>query len=328
MKNEFEIDDGLIARYLAGEATPEEAIALQDWLEDPANKLHFTSLQKTWYASFPGSSPRSVNVEKAWEMVNHEKEKISKNNSATVLFWKTFLKTAAVILMLVTFGVLLFLNDRSEKPIEIMVASKDSLRQIMFADHSTAILNRNSTLHYPETFENSREVKFTEGEAFFNITPDAAKPFIIHTDQATITVIGTAFNVMVQPLAFEVSVEEGKVFVQTLTDSAYLEAGHAATLNAGNKSFDISASNSNNWAYATHKYVFNNTPLHDVFSYIEKSQHCSIQVMNTDIKNCKLTATFESVSTDYMLTLITDALILSVTKNDDNTFTVEGEGCH
>jgi transmembrane sensor len=327
VKNEIEINDGLIARYLAGEASPEEAIALQDWLEDPVNKPHFTALQDIWHASFPGRSPRPINVEKAWEIVNHEKKRIPKNHSAPVLR-KTFLRSAAVILMLVTFGILLFLSNRKEKPVEITVASKDSLRQITFADHSTAILNRNSTLHYPETFENSREVKFTEGEAFFNITPDAAKPFIIHTEQATIKVKGTAFNVIVKPSAFEVSVEVGKVFVYTNTDSVYLETGAAATLNTGAKSFDIHESNRNVWAYATHKYVFNNTPLHDVFGFIEKAQHCSIRVMNTAIRNCKLTATFEGVSTDYMLTLITEALNLSVTKNDDHTFTVEGEGCH
>jgi ferric-dicitrate binding protein FerR (iron transport regulator) len=74
--------------------------------------------------------------------------------------------------------------------------------------------------------------------------------------------------------------------------------------------------------------VFNNTPLREVFGYVEKAQHCIINVDNSRIENCKLTATFEQVSTDYMLNLIAEALNLSVTKNDERSFTVEGEGCH
>jgi hypothetical protein len=65
-----------------------------------------------------------------------------------------------------------------------------------------------------------------------------------------------------------------------------------------------------------------------VFNYVEKAQHCEIHLENSRIENCRLTATFESVSTDYMLNLIAEALNLSVTKNDDSTFTVGGEGCH
>jgi transmembrane sensor len=133
---------------------------------------------------------------------------------------------------------------------------------------------------------------------------------------------------VVSPSAFEVSVETGKVLVSTPTDSVFLEPGQAATLVAGAPSFMIKDSNQNTWAYATHKYTFNNTPLLEVFGYLESAQNCAIRMKNPDIGNCKLTATFESVSTEYMLTLITEALNLSVTKDDDRTFTVEGEGCH
>jgi ferric-dicitrate binding protein FerR (iron transport regulator) len=107
-----------------------------------------------------------------------------------------------------------------------------------------------------------------------------------------------------------------------------LKAGEAASLQPGTNHFIIHQSNSNDWSYATHKYVFHNTSLAQVFDYVEKAQNCEIRMGDASIGNCKLTATFESVSTEYMLTLITEALNLSVIKDDDHTFTVEGEGCH
>lgn len=329
MKSEIKIDDGLIVRYLAGEATPEEALALDDWLENPANKSYFLELQNTWNASFPGKFPRSISLESAWNSVNEKKGNVRMDSfpARRILAQKTFYKIAAAVLLLVTFAVFFYVRQHEEYSTEITLASGDSLQNITLSDRSSVVLNRSSIIRYPKTFGNPRELTVLEGEAFFRVSPDAANPFFIHTGYATIKVIGTTFNVVVKSTAFEVSVETGKVLVYTPTDSVFLEPDQAATLTAGSPSFMIKDSNQNTWAYATHKYTFNNTPLHEVFGYVESAQHCAIRMVNPDIGNCKLTATFESVSTEYMLTLITEALNLSVTKNDDRTFTVEGEGC-
>lgn len=331
MKNEIEINDALIAKYLTGEATPDEAVALDDWLEEPVNRLHFKKLQNTWNAAFPAKRPRQINLEKAWfDIVARREEKILSNKTQETTFLhipKAMFRIAASILFFFVFGVTLYFIYRGEKPAEIAVSTIDTLQHIKFSDRSSVIMNRNSTISYPEAFDkNLREVHLSKGEAYFTVAPDATKPFIIHTEIANIQVIGTEFNVILNGNLLEVSVEKGKVLVYTASDSAYLEAGYTGSISPGSKSFNIRTSNSNSWAYATHKFVFKNTSLNEVFSYLEKAQGCSIQMKNRQIGNCKLTATFESVETDYILTLITEALNLTVTKND-NTFTVEGEGC-
>ena len=276
----------------------------------------------------PSHTDRS-HLENAWAKVEQRKHAILKTPDTRHLAKSNAIfKIAASVLLILTFGGIFYLYQ-AKKPQDINLSSGDSLKHIHFEDHSMAILNRNSHLVYPQTFANEhREVKFTKGEAFFNITPDPTKPFIIRTEIATIKVLGTAFNVLVKADTLEVSVDNGKVLVYTLTDSVYLEKGEAAFLRANDTAFKTQDSNSNAWAYATHKFVFNNTSISEVFRYVEKAQDCTIHIANPEIGNCKLTATFESVSTDYMLNLITEALNLSVTKNDDRTFTVEGEGCH
>ncbi len=331
MKNEIEINDAVIAKYLAGDASPEEAMALDEWMQDPANKLHFAGMQHAWTTSFPQKPHRSVNAEDVWSKIARNKNGEDPATNHTIAFFsgRLLFKIAASVLIIFALGAALYLFNQRSKTIEVAIENQDSLRQIKFPDQSMAILNRNSALVYPQTFsETEREVTLTKGEGFFRVVHDKSRPFVVHTEIATIKVIGTAFNVVLKPQTIEVSVAEGKVLVYTLTDSVYLESGAAASFNTGDLTFNIKESNSNGWAYATHKFVFNNTPLPEVFRYIEKAQNCSIRMENKDIGNCKLTATFESVSTDYMLTLITEALDLSVKRNDQNTFTVEGEGCH
>jgi ferric-dicitrate binding protein FerR (iron transport regulator) len=329
VKNEIEINDELIAKYLAGEASPEEAVALDDWLQVSENRGHFRALQKMWEASFPSKAHRPVHLENAWAKVEQRKH-AGRETSHTRNLAKSnaIFKIAASVLLILSFGGILYLYH-AKKPQDISLSSRDSLKHIHFEDKSMAILNRNSQLVYPQNFDNKqREVEVRKGEAFFNVTPDAAKPFIVRTEIATIKVLGTAFNVLVKADTLEVSVDHGKVLVYTLTDSVYLEKGEAAFLSGNDTAIKTQDSNSNEWAYATHKFVFNNASINEVFRYVEKAQDCTINIANPEIGNCKLTATFESVSTDYMLNLITEALNLSVTKNDDRTFTVEGEGCH
>ncbi len=329
MKNEIEINDELIARYLSGEATPEEAMALSDWLGDAVNRSRFEGLQQAWNSTSPGKVNRAVDVKSAWRIVDARKNNSRRSQRTFLLENRSILKIAAAVTLTVSVAAVLYFSFQKERPMQLAATTADSLQHITFADHSTAVVNRNGHLIYPEKFEtDQRQVSLMKGEAFFQVTADASKPFIVNTRMVSIKVVGTAFNVIVGDESVSVSVDEGKVLVFSPTDSIYLEPGKAASFNQAEQKFSLAKSNRNDWAYASRKLVFVNTPLWEVFEHIEKAQNCEIQVSDSAIGNCKLTATFESVSTDYMLNLITEALNLSVTRDDKRTFKVEGKGCH
>lgn len=71
--------------------------------------------------------------------------------------------------------------------------------KVVLPDGSTVWLNGGSRITYDKTFNQSiREVALT-GEAYFDVTRNVEKPFIIHTRQMDIKVLGTAFNVKAYP---------------------------------------------------------------------------------------------------------------------------------
>ena len=123
-----------------------------------------------------------------------------------------------------------------------------------------------------------------------------------------------------------VDVQEGKVLVYTASDSAYLDAGHSASLEIGKPINIINAIDANKWGYASRRFVFQDVPLAEVFESIEKAYPYVIEVPNKDIKNCRLTAAFDHVSARDMLNLIGETLDLTIQEND-STFRVEGKGC-
>lgn len=67
--------------------------------------------------------------------------------------------------------------------------------RIVLPDGSTVWLNAGSTIEYDKNFDHEiREVSLN-GEAYFDVTKDPERPFIIHTQKINIKVLGTAFNV-------------------------------------------------------------------------------------------------------------------------------------
>ncbi len=64
MKNEqtIVITDELIARCLAGQASPEEAIALHAWLESRGHREHFEKTERTWHLTHPRLNLRGLPI--------------------------------------------------------------------------------------------------------------------------------------------------------------------------------------------------------------------------------------------------------------------------
>ena len=67
---------------------------------------------------------------------------------------------------------------------------------ITLCDGTQVWLNSSSSLRYPVIFSDSVREVHLEGEAFFIVTENKEKPFIVTTKDYSIKVLGTAFNVM------------------------------------------------------------------------------------------------------------------------------------
>jgi transmembrane sensor len=75
-----------------------------------------------------------------------------------------------------------------------------------------------------------REVRLIKGRAFFEVTPDPARPFTVAAGTTTATVLGTAFDVRLEPAGARIAVREGRVRV----DNADTAPPTHAVLSTGN----------------------------------------------------------------------------------------------
>ncbi|WP_343307260.1 FecR family protein [Chitinophaga niabensis] len=133
--------------------------------------------------------------------------------------WIRYAAAAAAIL-LITGGSLAYLWKKGAatglQTYEHYTAAQ-SRKTVVLPDSSVIMLNANSHLSISKHFDNEhREVTIT-GEAFFDIKHDQEHPFIVHTSEYRIRVLGTSFNVKSYPGSHgtETDLISGKVEIVT-----------------------------------------------------------------------------------------------------------------
>lgn len=104
--------------------------------------------------------------------------------------------------------------------IEVPIGQRSRLT---LSDGTVVWLHSNSKLSYPTVFGSNQRNVNLEGEAYFEVSKDARKPFIVALPQQTIKVLGTEFNVSAYPdQATAISLLEGSVEVSNGNDASII----------------------------------------------------------------------------------------------------------
>lgn len=198
--------------------------------------------------------------------------------------------------------------------------------KIQLADGTMVTLNHDSKMNYPGRFDRDvREVSI-EGEAFFEVHPDASRPFVIHAGDATINVLGTSFNVNAYPGndEVEVVVETGKVRISKTKASTavvremILDPGERGTVKtAGGEMQKSRNDNPNFLAWKTRRFVFTKTSLKEVMAQLNKVYRVQVKASDPQLEKLLLTAHFEDRSLDFILKVISLTHDLKVEAVDD-----------
>jgi len=107
----------------------------------------------------------------------------------------------AGILVTILFGVFWRSGGRNAREAAMQVVStpKRSHSRLRFPDGTLVVLNEDSRVSYNEDFGRARREIILEGEAYFDVAPNAAVPLVIHAGNVDIKVLGTSFNVKAYP---------------------------------------------------------------------------------------------------------------------------------
>ena len=302
MKTRENINWELLAKYLSGEATIEESQQVKAWIEvNSTNQKEFENIEKTWNTLNTVININEFDVEKSLKQV---KNKFSVQKQNYNLNRSYLLKIAASIVLIISIGTGIFYLKQNFKNNVISISSGNQSDIIKTLPDGTVIsLNANTVLTYPKKFKSQARKVSLSGEAYFEVTPDKTKPFIIETSKSVIKVLGTSFNVNAYENSEKsvVSVNTGMVEVckkkilNTNKSSVILEKGTQGVLNNANVSISKQLVNNKNFiAWKTKKIVFEKTPLPEVKTILESVYQVKIKLGQNELENLNLTATFDN----------------------------------
>ena len=208
-----------VAHFVGGDYTPEEYATFLQWLRgatiDELNAIadEHEALHDDWPVSSASPSPEWVAMlegkldEMVEELVETRVVPIERNRLLRRRAWVA----AASVIIVLSAGAVWYTQHSGEGKIvktsdqgTVVPALSQTMdnpagggqKELVLADGSKVWLNSASTLRYPAVFTGSERVVRLSGEAFFEVTKSADKPFRVLIKDAEVEVLGTHFNIM------------------------------------------------------------------------------------------------------------------------------------
>ena len=253
-----------------------------------------------------------------------------------LLPWNRLYRVAAVLVLCLTALGIVYMTQKTKTETavvyeEVRVAARKKVK-LTLPDGSVVWVNSKTTLKYPKQFADDIRQVFLDGEAYFEVAKNPARPFVVASGRMTTTVLGTHFNVKAyhNEENLTVSVTEGKVAVQGGSRSRVVVTPNQRALysvQSGRLAKEEAADAHDMTAWRTNRLVFNRTPLREVARTLERTYNVKVTFKNADLANCKLNGTFDNKPLTKILMVLGSTMNLRY-RMAGNTVELTGQGCN
>jgi len=319
--------DELIIKYITGNSSPEEALSIQEWLDEHAsNRLYFATLERIWDASKGVSSYEYPELEQAWQRFKAKRtlleSSIVRDVDVQVLpvfpWYKIRFAAAAILLLLGTLVWYTLVRSDAAELSELLAGNQ--ILKMELPDQSKVTLNKHTILKYDDFKGTSRNVELIQGEAFFEVQRNEQQPFVIQAGASRIRVLGTSFQVSRQGDQTEVIVASGAVSVQAKARELVLKPLQVVRV----KDHQTTALRADTVPdqlyryYVNQQFIFENTPLSRVVQVLNKAFDQKLVLSKEEYKKLTLTSTFEQQSFSEIVQVILKTFDLKLEKQGDS----------
>lgn len=296
----------LLPRYCEGMATHEECLLVEAWIKESAeNEKHVKQVYALYLATDTMNVLNKVNTEEALQSV-----KSRMNHRKTINRWN-WLQRVAAILFIPLLIVLLIQNlDNEVKEMAQMIEVKTNpgmTTSIVLPDSTVVFLNSESSLQYPSHFDGDTRTVKLKGEAYFEVTKDTKKRFIVAMPhQSQIEVLGTSFNVEAYEQNIITTLVEGKVDFKISREhqvrKVEMKPGQKLIYDAEKNNVRLYATSCQmETSWKDGKIIFVNTSLEDALYMLEKRYGVTFIIKNNRLKDNYFTGTFTNQRLDRIL---------------------------
>jgi transmembrane sensor len=318
-----DIDWQLIDRDLAGAATPDDARAIEAWLAaDPARRAWLDALRERVHAG-----ETRWDVDSAWARVADRTTRAPAAPRVLPLRatptaprrWSWVARAAAVVLVVA--GAAYWWRSTparpavvAESPMREVAATRGGRAEVRLIDGTRVVLNAGSRLRYAADHGARGRDVWLDGEGYFEVKHDAARPFRVHARGGVAEDLGTRFVVRAYPelREVEVMVAEGVVALRrddgTARDSAVLRAGQLGSLADDGRVRVDEARADRYLAWTEGTLVLDDMPLTDALPLLARRYDLTLRVADESLGARRVVGRFRDQSASEVLDAIALAL--------------------
>lgn len=321
-------------KVLNNTATFEEKRELQYYLETTGQWDMATILFPEAYAINTSAFLQKHEKQDMLRAIKRSKEYVAiklPQKSSGIIDRNMFYAAACFLIILLSgiIAVFMFRSSDAEITYASITTPYGQQRKILLADGTEVFMNAGSSLKYPIRYSDRIREVFLEGEAFFEVTKDSRRPFVIHAGGMLTKVLGTSFNIRAyaEEATRRVQVKTGKVSV-TLdgavkngeTREVILTPEEELKFTPGErKGFtEQKVGNDDIASWIGHKLIFNDQPLSEILRELERVYNVNFRILSPEVASLRYTIRLDQMP--LRQTIETIQLLTNLEFEDHTTF--------
>lgn len=298
----------LLHSFFNGKSTLEEEKQIRGWIEASETNKKIFNEERVIFDTLILNSHIDLKQVKGSRVTN---------------LWIISTSVAVALLLLVSTLFLLNNNSVAEQFNTIIVPPGQRINLIL-SDNTNLWLNANTTFRYPTEFAKDNRTVFLDGEAFFEVTENEKKPFIVKTGQGDIHVTGTTFNVEAYSKfnSFETSLFEGGVDICNNESKLVSLLPNQKSVLVDNKLLVSKITDRDEYLWRDGLIAFKSKELGGILLTLEKYFDVDIQILTDKLPQHTYTGKFrQSDGVDYALRVLQRSIRFNY-ERDEETGTI------
>lgn len=302
------LDRELLYRFFNNETTLEEEKKIRLWMEECDEHRHEFFRERKLFDA----------------ILLHGEPSCERSRFRFYIPWRkvavAFSGIAAIVILTIITTTYFLQQSFEDDVMNTVLVPQGQRVHLTLSDGTKVWLNAKTQMEYPQSFKvaGQRIVK-VDGEAYFEVSKNKEKPFVVKTTKGDVEVLGTKFYISAyaETDAFETSLIEGKVKVHTANEDMTLYPEDKAVLQNGiltRKHIDDMES----FRWRDGLYCFKNLSFDDVLKQFEIYYDVRFVKENPQIANPKLNGKFRLIDgVDYALRVLQKEVGFSFRREDE-----------
>lgn len=308
MKQKKEINELDLFRYMNHELSDREYIEVEEWIH--ASEENRKVAEACYELSLAVNSLKLIKRSAPQKALAKVNRRIKEKPFRKVYL---FIQKAAVVLLLPLLCLCgyLLLQSEEETPVFYLEArmTPGMIGSTVLPDGTKVWLNSSSYLKYPNTFSGQTREVTLDGEAYFKVNKNGEKPFIVHTGNASVKVLGTEFNMdaysnngFITTTLVNGSIEFNYPNAGNRSDSVILKPEEQVYYDKENSQTEIrNAYIPKDVAWKNGQIVLKDTPLSDILWILSKRFNVEFTVKNPAFYKYSFTGVFTNQQIERVL---------------------------